>query len=134
MPSDSIDTNLIIHGIIADPQSMRERIWDFFERSGSTHRVFDVAISEAIYVMDSVYEQTRTQIAENLTLFFEQFGDKLDYNRTITKMILPFWVEHPSLSYNDCYMAFMAELSSVEPFLTLDKKLANQHPVAKLLV
>ena len=134
MPSDSIDANIIVHGIIADPQSMRERIWDYFEQSDSLHRVFDLTISEAIYVMDSIYEQSRAQIAENLTLFFEQFGDKLDYNRTIVKMILPYWVEHSSLSYNDCYQAFMAELSNTEPFMTLDKKLARQHPSAKLLV
>ena len=133
MPSDSIDTNIIVHGIIADPQSMRERIWDFLEQSDCLHRVFDLTIAEAIYVMDSIYEQSRTQIAENLTLFLNQFGDKLDYNRTITKMILPFWVKHPSLSYNDCYLAFMAELANVEPFVTLDKKLAKQQSSAKLL-
>lgn len=133
MLSDSIDANILVHGILGNNLDQREKIWQFLSEPDSIHRVFDIAISEAIYVMDTFYEQTRVEIAKNLSLFFEQFDDKLEFNRTIIKMILPFWVEHPSLSFNDCYMGFMAELENVEPLMTLDKKLATQHPSAKLI-
>ena len=130
---DSLDTNIIVHGIINEPALQRQKIWDFLTNSPSRHRVFDMAISEAAYVFGTTYGQTRNEIANNLTLFFHQFDDKLDYNRTMIKMVLPFWVEHPSLSLNDCYLAFEAEFRNAEPLMTLDKKLAAQHPSAKLI-
>ena len=130
---DSIDSNIIIHGIIGTPSSQRDRIWDYLSESDFCHYVMDIAVSETIYVLDTFYKQTRIEIAKNLTLFFNQFDDKLKYNRTIIKMILPFWVEHPSLSFNDCYLGFMAALNGQDPLITLDKKLAKQHPSAKLL-
>ena len=133
MLSDSIDANILVHGILGDNLDQREKIWQFLSEPDSIHRVFDIAISEAIYVMDTFYEQTRVEIAKNLSLFFEQFDDRLEFNQTIIKMILPFWVEHPSLSFNDCYMGFTAELENAEPLMTLDKKLAAQHPSAKLI-
>jgi len=134
MLSDSLDANIIIHGIVGSPSCQREKIWKFLSTAGTTHRVFDLAVSEVVYVLDTFYEQTRREIAENLTLFFEQLEEYLDYNHTITKMILPFWVEHPSLSFNDCCLGFYAEFENVEPIITLDKKLASQHPSAKLLI
>lgn len=133
MLSDSLDANLIVHGIIDDPILKRKKIWDFLNNSKSCHHITTIAISEAIYVFDTYYKQTRTEIANNLTLFFAQFDDIFNYDRTIIKMILPFWAEHPKLSFNDCYMAFRAELDNAEPLFTLDKKLAAQHPSAKLI-
>lgn len=133
MLSDSLDANIIIHGIIDSPSCQRKKIWKFLSTAETTHRVFDLAISEAVYALDTFYDQSRREIAENLTLFFEQFEKHLDYNRMITKMILPFWVKHPSLSFNDCCLGFYAEFENVEPIITLDKKLASQHPSAKLL-
>ena len=133
MLADSIDTNIIIHSILDEPGAQRERIMQFLNRPDATHFVFDIAISEAVYVLEKFYLQSRIEIANNLTLFFDQFNDCLKYNKAITKMILPFWVEHPSLSFNDCYLGFRAEFDSVEPLFTLDKKLAAQHPSAKLI-
>lgn len=134
MLSDSLDTNIIVHGIINDPSFQRKKIWDFLNNTKSKHRVFDIAISEAVYSLATSYGQTRVEIMNSLTLFFNQFEDKFEYNRTIIKIILPFWVEHPSLSFVDCYLSFQAELENAEPLMTLDKKLAKQHPSAKLMV
>lgn len=133
MLSDSLDTSLIVHGIVGDTASLREKVWDFLNNSDSRHRVMDIAISETVYVLDKYYKQPRVEIARKMALFFNQFDEKLDYDRTITKMILPFWVEHPSLSFNDCYMGFKAEFEGAKPLFTFDKKLASQHPSAKLI-
>ncbi len=133
MLSDSLDTSLIVHGIVGDTASLREKVWDFLNNSDSRHRVMDIAISETVYVLDKYYKLPRVEIARKMALFFNQFDEKLDYDRTITKMILPFWVEHPSLSFNDCYMVFKAEFEGAEPLFTFDKKLASQHPSAKLI-
>lgn len=134
MASDSLDTNIIVHGIVGDPLNQRKRIWDFLNSpKASVHYVSDIAISEAVYVLYGIYQQTRAETARSLTLFFDQLDGRIKYNRTIIKIILPFWVEHPSLSFNDCYMGFEAGLTNAEPLFTLDKKLASQHPSAKLI-
>ena len=133
MGCDSIDTNIILRMVAEDNPTLRDISYDYLNRDGSKHRVFDVAIIEAVHTLKSYYQQSRTQIAENLTSFFYQFSDTLDYNRTIVKMVLPYWVEHPALSFTDCYLAFMADYSGVCPLMTLDKKLASQHPAAKVL-
>ena len=131
MACDSIDTNIIVRTIIADNRAQREAAWRLL--SEGKHRVLDAAVTETIYVLESVYQQDRLSIANELTSFFHQFCNTLDYNITIVKMILPFWATHPSLSFVDCYLAFSSELLQTEPLITLDKKLAAQHPSAKLL-
>ena len=132
-PSSSIDTNILVHAIIQEPRAQYLNCCNLLRKPGHKYRVFDTAIIEAVFVFNTFYEQERIAVAKNLTLFFEQFGEALDYNRTIVKMILPFWVEHPALSFVDCYLAFMAGLGQVEPLITLDTKLANQHPSAILI-
>ena len=129
----SIDTNIVIRAIIQEPRGQYIKAYSMLSKGGSTYTVFDSVIIEAVYVFESFYEKSRLQIARDFTLFFEQFGDNLDYNKTITKMVLPFWVEHPALSFTDCYLAFQSSLTQAEPLMTFDKKLASQHPSAKLL-
>ena len=129
----SIDTNIIVHAIVQEPKEQYLKICDLLTQPSCTFRVFDSAIIESVYVFESFYTDSRAKIAEYLTNFFWQFSETLDYNRTIVKMVLPYWVEHPALSFTDCYLAFMASLSQTEPLMTLDKKLAAQHPGAELL-
>ena len=50
----------------------------------------------------------------------------------VMETVLPFYAEHPALSFVDCYAAFEAEKKGWEPLYTFDKKLANQHPSAKM--
>lgn len=129
----SIDTNIVIHAIVQEPRDQYAKACSMLSKEGYTYTVFDSAIIEAVYVFETFYEKSRLQIARDFTLFFEQFGNNLDYNKTITKMILPFWVEHPALSFTDCYLAFQSSLIQAEPLMTFDKKLASQHPSVKLL-
>ena len=129
----SIDTNIIVHAIIQEPKEQYLRTCNLLTQPDCTFRVFDSAIIESVYVFETFYIDSRAKIAEFLTNFFYQFSDTLDYNRTIVKMVLPYWVEHPALSFTDCYLAFMADYSGVCPLMTLDKKLASQHPAAKVL-
>ena len=129
----SIDTNVIIHAIIQDPINQYKKTCSILSDTTRRFRVFDSAIIEVVYVFTTFYGKSRAKTAEELTLFFYQFEDTLDYNRTIVKMVLPYWVEHPSQSFTDCYLAFQAEFSGVTPLLTFDKKLSAQHPSAKVL-
>ena len=133
MVSDSIDTNILVHYIINDVPGQREAVTKLLSTPGSFHRVSDLAITETVFVLETVYARSRAEIASLLTLFFSFFSETLSFDRSIFSKVIPVYVSHPKLSFNDCFLANDAEEYSAEPLFTFDKKLAKQHPSAKLL-
>ena len=130
---DSIDTNVLVHFILNEPREQADKVWKFLTESEDTHFLADIAISEAVYVFEKYYKQSRADIRYNMELFFRQFDNVLEYNRELFDMIFPYYVKHPSLSFNDIYLAFRAEKDGAEPLFTFDKNLAKGHPSVKLL-
>jgi hypothetical protein len=55
-----------------------------------------------------------------------------DSKRSLSNAI-PFWVEHPELSFYDSYLVWAAELADKTPYWTFDKKLAAQSSTAQLI-
>lgn len=131
--SDALDTNLIVHYIIGDVPSQRMAVAKLLAESNASHHIADLAVAEAVYVFEEHYEQERWVIVANLAKFFSVFDDVLNYNRELFDLVLPYYESHPSLSFNDCMLAFYAELNHAEPLFTFDAKLAKQHPSAKKL-
>lgn len=79
------------------------------------------------------YHFSRAEIVNHLNMFLTHYCDVIEYNRSLTRAVFPFYLEHPKLSFADCCLATMAEINGAEPLLTFDKKLASQHPSAKLV-
>ena len=131
MHVDSLDTNLILRFILGDDSAARERVREILDAPSTMHHVEDLAISEVVYVLEAVYEQTRKEIATELQMFLTRYSGCLVYNQRMFAMAIPFYEEHPKVSFNDCCLASYAELTGAEPLLTFDKKLAAQHPAAK---
>lgn len=132
MISDSLDTCVIVSLALGEPANQRDAAWELLE-SGDIHHVADLAISEAVYVLEYHYKQTREEIVRGLNNLFATHDDVLNYNHNLINLVFPYYTAHPSLSFNDCCLAFYAELNHAEPLFTFDKKLAKQHPTAKLL-
>lgn len=130
--NDSLDTSVILSVLIGEPAGQRDAAWELLE-SGSAHQIADLAISEAVYVLEYHYKQTRKEINFEFQNFFLAHGDVLNYNRALMELVFPYYVAHPALSFNDCCLAFYAELNHAEPLFTFDKKLASQHPGTKEL-
>lgn len=130
--NDSLDTSVILSVLLGEPANQRDVTWGLLE-SGSAHQIADLAISEAVYVLEYHYKQTREEIAFEFQNFFLAHNDVLNYNRALMERVFPYYVAHPALSFNDCCLAFYAELNHAEPLFTFDKKLDLQHPSAKEL-
>ena len=130
--NDSLDTSVILSVLLGEPANQRDVTWGLLE-SGSAHQIADLAISEAVYVLEYHYKQTREEIAFEFQNFFLAHNDVLNYNRALMERVFPYYVAHPDLSFNDCCLAFYAELNHAEPLFTFDKKLDLQHPSAKEL-
>ena len=128
----SIDTSLIVRVLVRDDYDKRQKVLDLLE-SGPRFILFDFALYETVYVLETVYEKSREEIIDLISFFLARYDDKITYNHDLTSTAFPCYLEHPKLSFADCCLAGMAEIEGAEPLFTLDKKLAQQHPSAKLL-
>lgn len=129
---DTLDTNLIVHYLMRDNLEQFRSVRALLA-TGYRHDIPDLALTEAVYVFDRHYGMERAEIVFVLQYFLSQFDEFLNYNRALFELVFPYYEEHPALSFNDCCMAFYAELNGAEPLFTFDRTLAKQHPSAKRL-
>ena len=129
---DSLDTSLIVRFITNDLPSKRQKVAQILSAPSTTHVIFDASLIETVFVLETSYHFTRIEIVDQLNFFLTRYSDVIEYNRSLTRSVFPFYLEHPKLSFVDCCLAAMAEINNAEPLLTFDKKLASQHPSAKL--
>lgn len=126
---ESLDTNIILRLMLRDVPEQCLKIQDLFMRQGVTYHVADLAITEAVYVLQRYYD--RRDIVDMLSGIFE-LGD-LNYNRNLFERVFPMYLNCPKLSFNDCCLAGYAALNEVEPLWTFDKALAKESGTAKML-
>ncbi len=128
---ESLDTNVLLRLILREDEDIYSKIKEYInERPDRKFMIDDVAFSETIYVLERLKKFDRKKV----TLAIEPFlnGHPFVTNMRIDK-ILQFYVKHPKLSFNDCYLAFRAEEDGGVPLWTLDQKLAKQATAAKLI-
>ena len=128
----SIDTSLVVRVLVRDDYDKRQKVLDLLE-SGPHFILFDFALYETVYVLEIVYEKKREEIIDLISFFLARYDDKITYNHALTSAAFPYYLEHSKLSFADCCLAAKAEIEGAEPLFTLDRKLAKQHPSAKLL-
>ena len=131
--TDSIDTNIVLRCILGDVPRQRSLAIDVLKSSESLHYLSNQALLECIYVMEVAEEMPRSEVVDLLTFFLARFSDRIVYDRALTKIAFPLYLSHPKLSWTDCALAAEAELMHHEPWLTFDRKLANQLPQAKMI-
>lgn len=127
---ESLDTNIILRLALRDVPEQCLKIVDLFMRHGVVYDVTDLAVTEAVYVMQK-QEYARQQIVDMLETILKDFG--LQYNKALFDRVFPMYLACPKLSFNDCCLAAYAALNGAEPLWTFDKDLAKQSGTAKLL-
>ena len=128
----SLDTSLIVRVLTGDNRKDMLKVIRLFDEK-IEYRIADLAITETVYVLESVYNKSRKEIIDLMNFFLARYDGKIHYNHDLTRAVFPVYLDHPKLSFNDCCLAVMAELDNAEPLFTLDKKLAKQLPQAKLV-
>lgn len=127
---ESLDTNIILRLALRDVPEQCLKIVDLLMRHGVVYDVTDLAVTEAVYVMQK-QEYSRQQIVDMLETILNDFG--LRYNKALFDRVFPMYLACPKLSFNDCCLAGYAALNESEPLWTFDKDLAKQSGTAKLL-
>lgn len=128
---ESLDTNIILRLILKDIPEQCMRIQDLFMRANTTYHVANLAITEAVYVLQD-YKLSREKIVRGIRDLLLFPG--VSYDRELFEKAFPMYLEHPKLSFNDCCLAVYAELNEAEPLWTFDQALAKQSGTAKLVV
>lgn len=127
----SLDANVILRLLLDDIPEQHKAVVDLFKNADSQFTIADTAIIEVVFVLCRAYDFSRIQAAEAIEGLM-QLTD-ISCNRILFENSLPLFLEHPSLSFEDCCLAAYAKLTSAEPLWTFDKKLANQVSSAELV-
>ena len=130
--TSSLDTSLAVRVLTRDDEKKCRKVLELLA-SGCSFMFSDFALYETVYVLETVYDKPRGEVVDLINFFLTRYDDVIQYNHALTETVFPFFLAHPKLSFGDCCLAATAELEGAEPLFTFDKKLAQQHPSAKLL-
>lgn len=129
---EHIDTNIIIRLITQDNPDEVKKAEKLIADKHKIYVFEDAAIMEVVFVlMSDFYRFTRQDVADSLKTIM--LIDNIYFNKSVISHTLDMFVAHPKLSFVDCYLATVTDLSGETPLWTLDQKLAHQSPIAKLV-
>lgn len=127
--NSSLDTNILLRYIWRDVPSQQASVNRLFDDTSQRFYISDMVVAELIFNLQND-KMKHNEIVDILMKIFEK--KNVVVSDFVMETVLPFYAEHPALSFVDCYAAFEAEKKGWEPLYTFDKKLANQHPSAKM--
>lgn len=125
----SLDTNLLLRYIWKDIPSQTKKAEKLLNDQSQIFYISDLVIAEVVFNLQGT-DAPRKNIVGILRQLFSMKNIRV--NTALMERVLPFYEEHPALSFVDCCAAFYADINGREPLWTFDRKLANQHPSAKL--
>ena len=129
---EHVDTNILVRMITEDDPKLTKKAKKLFSHKEKLYVFEDSAMMELVYVLSgSIYNKNREQVAAGIKT--AMLLPNLICNKGLIEDSLDLYVAHPSLSYVDCYLAAVTNISGEKPLWTFDHKLALKCPVAKEL-
>jgi predicted nucleic-acid-binding protein len=128
----SLDANVLLRLLLNDVPDQHKTVVKLFGNATGQFVVSDTAIIEVVFVLcGKTYNFTRQQTIEAINGLMKL--KEINCNSTLFEKVLPLFVNHPRLSFEDCCLSVYATLNDAEPLWTFDKKLASQATSAKLV-
>jgi predicted nucleic-acid-binding protein len=119
----SLDTNIILRLLLEDVPSQLVQVNRLFEKPAKYH-VADVVLSEAVFVMENLYQMDRDAIVTSLVGIVRH--PQVICNKGLFEHILPLYASESALSVIDCMLLGYARLNKAIPLYTFDKKLVSK--------
>ncbi len=126
----SLDTNCILRYLLMDVPEHTLPIQRLVD-SDRSFQINDVALIEAIFVMEKQRKIDRSLIRKALQALFTL--NNISCDRSLFEEMLVAFVKHPKLSAVDCYLACAAQKIGTAPLLTFDKTLSRQMSATQLI-
>lgn len=115
------DANVILRLILGDIPEQSDTAQQLLD-NGVVLQVNDLVIAEVVYVLESKqYQFSRGEIVSALGAIITHDG--FVTSQALLRQVFIYYLEHPSLSFVDCYSVFHAESKDSLPLYTFDKKL-----------
>ena len=126
----ALDTNILMRYIWKDVPGQREKAIALLDDEAETFYISDLVISEVVFNLKSSRLHRKSIVG-----IIEAIISKSNIHASpfVADEVIPFYAAHPALSFVDCYAACEAKTTGKHPLWTFDRKLATQHPSAKLL-
>lgn len=127
----SVDTNVLLRSLLDDipEQTLTARA---FLLGHDEISVADLAITEMVFVLEKLLGFDRASICLMIEVLIQ--NQHLNMNQHLLAEVVPIYLKHKSVSFNDCCLTVYAELNKQTPLYTFDKKLANRLESAELLL
>ena len=119
----TLDTNCLLRWLIRDDPPATAQV-DARVAAGTSLRVPDAVLIEAVYVMERHYVFTRDEVALAIRLVLGQAVFTLD--RAVWADVMDAYLTHPKLSVTDIFLAVDAASHDGAPLISLDRKLISQ--------
>ncbi|WP_308466429.1 PIN domain-containing protein [Rathayibacter soli] len=129
MTAGSLDANVVLRLLLNDVPKQHAQAVALIN-SGGSFAISDTALIETNFVLGRAYGLTRAQQREAIVGILLQ--PSIRGNLECFANAFELYVEHPALSFEDCYLVVAADAGGNSPLWTFDKKLANQS-TARLL-
>ena len=126
----SLDTNILMRYIWKDVPGQREKAIALMDDESQTFYISDLVVAELAFNLkcENLRRKTVARVLESILA-----KKNIKVNPMTVDEVLPFFAEHPALSFVDCYTAIEAEKLGREPLWTFDRKLAKQCEGARLV-
>ena len=117
----SLDTNVVLRFLLDDVPGQTVKVKNLINKEEVY--VTDAVVIEVVYVLEKVYQYTRSDIVKLVSSFL-YFGS-VTHNPYFLLSTLDMYLEHSALSMVDCYASVEARVYGNQ-LTTFDKKLALQ--------
>lgn len=124
-----LDTNILIRHLTQDPPDMGKRATAFLAQSDSLH-LPDMILAETIYVLQSVYQVARPQVAALARVLVSSRNIVTDDPALLIRTIDVY--EHYRLSFADAYLVALAEAVPGSSIASFDKGISKVETIVRL--
>ena len=119
----AIDTNLLIRFLVGDDKMQAKKVYSIFKKAESEKKELFVpllVVLEMIWVLESVYDISRTEILDSISdlLFMPIF--KFDQQSALQQLVHS--AQGNKYDLSDLLIAHSAKVNGCEAVITFDKK------------
>ncbi|WP_330184717.1 PIN domain-containing protein [Nocardia sp. NBC_01503] len=124
-----LDTNVLIRHLTQEPPEMGRRATAFLAQADSLH-LPDLILAETVYVLQSVYQVARPQVAALARVLVSSRNIATDDPALLIRAIDVY--EHYRLSFADAYLVALAEAAPGARIASFDKGISKVETIDRI--
>jgi len=119
----AIDTNILIRFLVGDDELQAKKVYSIFKKTESEKKELFVpllVVLEMIWVLESVYDISRTEILDSISDLLLMPIFKFDQQSALQQLV--HFAQGNKYDISDLLIAHSAEVNGCEAVITFDKK------------